>query len=240
MLQKTKGIVFQRTSYGETSVIVKIYTELFGLQSYIIRGARKAKARAKANHLQHLSIFELVVYNKRKTGIQHIKELKLAYQFQAIPFQIMKSSILVFLNEVLLKSIRESESNPEQFSFLEKSLIELDQCQTPLNFHVLFLIQLTRYLGFYPRNNRSNQHKYFNLQEGVYENSPASQSLSMDEKLGGLLSQLISVQVSDHEKIELSGAERYQLIVGLMRYYELHLPGFGNIKSLEVLREVLS
>src|ERR1700750_1123629 len=151
MLHKTRGIVFKTTDYGESSVIVQIFTEKFGLQSYIINGVKKPKAKITRNMLQPLHLLEVVVYHKANSGIQRISELKNSPVLLSIPYDVIKSCIAIFLNEVLYKAIKQQTSDEHLFDFVFNSIEWLDHQQEGLaNFHLLFLIRLTRYLGFYP------------------------------------------------------------------------------------------
>ncbi|MCD4664768.1 MAG: DNA repair protein RecO [Bacteroidales bacterium] len=169
MLHKTRGIVLNKVKYSETSLIVKIYTELFGLQSYLIRGIRNKKSKIKPSLLQHLALIELIVYHKEKKSIQHIKEIKSAYQFKSVPFDIRKSSIIIFLNEILYKVIKEEESNKSLFEFLFNTIQILDINEKGVSdFHLIFLVQLTKFLGFFPKNNFSKTRDNFNLEDGEF------------------------------------------------------------------------
>ncbi len=239
MLHQTRGIVLHQTKYSETSLIVKIYTELFGLQTYMIRGVRKSGSKIKAGILQNLNLVDLIVYKKEKSDIQNIKEIRMFHQYKQIPFDVVKSSVLIFLNEILYKSIREEGADQDLFEFIFDSLEILDDIPDPVNFHVLFLIRLSKYLGFYPRQNYTGKQKYFNLLEGEFEEKPILEKHSLTPELSSLLYKLTHTQFKDLKKVSLSGSERHQLVTGLLDYYAFHLPGFGNIKSHQVLREVL-
>jgi DNA repair protein RecO (recombination protein O) len=156
MLHKTRGIVFHVTEYSESSVVAKIYTELFGLQSYLINSARKKSPKIKPASLQPLSLIDLMVYHKERSGLQRLAEARTQPALKSIPFDIRKSSIVLFINEVLLKSVKEEESNRALFDFIFSSVELLDlQDEVQSDFHLVFLLQLTKYLGFYPQDNFS-------------------------------------------------------------------------------------
>src|ERR1700739_4007717 len=129
MFHKTKGIVLHTTKFSETSVIVRIYTEKLGLVSYIVKGVRAAKSKAKAALLQPLTLLEMEVSHRENKSLQYIKEFRRAYNYQSIPFDTLKSAIAVFLLEVISKSIREHEQNDEMFDFIYDSLCALDQSE---------------------------------------------------------------------------------------------------------------
>lgn len=241
MLHHTKGIVFHQVKFSETSLIVKIYTELFGLQSYMIRGIRNKKSPIKPAQLQHLSIVDMVVYHKEKKDIQHIKELKIALPFKSIPFDIRKSSILIFLNEILYNVIREQEANPALFNFLCNTIQVLDIKEKGIaDFHLHFLVQLTKHLGFFPRNNYSKQTPVFDLQEGVFTNQALHPLLYIDEPLSKYFSQLAGLSFDDTESFSIPAEHRNNLLEYLLRYYTTHVPGMRPVKSHIVLQTVLN
>src|ERR1700741_3550871 len=169
MLHKTRGIVFKTTDYGESSVIVQIFTEKFGLQSYIINAVKKPKAKISRNMLQPLHLLDMVVYHKNAGSVQRISELKNAPVLQTIPYDVIKSSLAIFLNEVLYKAVRAQSADENLFGFVFSAIEWLDhQTEGLANFHLLFLIQLTRYLGFYPDRTLAAGADYFDLRNGVF------------------------------------------------------------------------
>jgi DNA repair protein RecO (recombination protein O) len=169
MLHKTRGIVFKTTDYGESSIIVQVFTEKFGLQSYIVNGARKPKAKISRNMLQPLHLLDMVVYHKNTGNVQRIKELKNSPLLQTIPYDIIKSSLAIFLNEVLYKAVRQQSPDENLFGFVFSAIEWLDhQAEGLANFHLLVLIQLTRYLGFYPDRYLAADADYFDLKNGVF------------------------------------------------------------------------
>ena len=172
MLHSTKGIVFHSLKYSETSVIVKIYTEIFGIQSYLLKGIRNSKSKIKPGLFQSMTLLDLVVYHKEKQSLQSVKEVHLAHPFKTIPFDIRKSSVTLFINELVYKSIREEESNPGLFEFLWNTCLELDETEESVNcFHLHFAMQLMHHLGIFPQNNHSGQCQVFNMREGLFQSS---------------------------------------------------------------------
>jgi DNA repair protein RecO (recombination protein O) len=169
MLHKTRGIVLKTTDYGESSVIAQVFTEKFGLQSYIINGVKKAKAKISRNMLQPLHLLDMVVYHKNAGSIQRIAELKNAPLLQTIPYDIVKSSIVLFLNEVIYKTVKQQTPDANLFDFLFSAIEWLDhQTEGLANFHLLFMINLTRYLGFYPDKFMAGEADYFDLKNGTF------------------------------------------------------------------------
>ena len=219
MLHKTRGIVFKFFKYRDTSIIAKIYTEEFGLQSYIVNGVRSAKAKSKAAFFQPLTLLDLVVYKKPNTDIQRISEIKCTYPLKNIPYDISKSSIAVFLTEVIYKSIKEDEADALLFNFLDGSIKQFDELDNKnLNFHLIFLIKLTHYLGF-----------------GIED---TNQFLHIDnDKTHEQLEKLIAADYQDH--IELNNSIRRLILEDLIQFYRKHVDGMSELKSIDVLRTIL-
>src|SRR6195952_178207 len=167
MLHKTRAIVFKTTDYGESSVIVQLFTEKFGLQSYIINGVKKPKAKITRNMLQPLHLLDVVAYHKNNTSIQRIAELKNSPVLLSVPYDVIKSCIAIFLNEVLYKAVKQQGSDESLFGFVFSSIEWLDhQAEGLANFHLLFLIQLNRYLGFYPDTAFAATADFFDIKNG--------------------------------------------------------------------------
>ena len=229
MIRHTKGIVLSSIKYAESSIVCRIYTEEFGIQSYLINGVRKK--RGTSSYYQVLSILDLVVFHKDSGGLQRVKEVRFARQHNSIPFNILKSSVALFLAEVLNKCLREEEKNQDLFSFLLSSIIGFDKNPFDSSFHVRFLLKLSAHLGFYP--DFSNSHlPYFDLMNGFFVNhKPAHQHF-----IGAPLITLF-VSLLKQENNILS--EKKRLLNKLLEYYELHLDGFANIRSHEILDTVL-
>ena len=155
MLHKTRGLVLSYIRYRETSVIVRIYTEAYGLQSYIENGVRSSRGRNKIALFQPLTLLDLVVYHKEQGGIQRISEVRVSPPYRSIPFELSKATMALFVAEVLGRVLREEESNPALFDFLRESLLWLDAAGEHFeNFHLWFLWQLSFYLGFQPESAR--------------------------------------------------------------------------------------
>ena len=192
MLLSSRGIVLHQIKFSESSVIGKIYTEKAGLQSFLIRGARKKNARIRSSQLQHLSLVEIVADEKPNRDLHYLKSLKVIIPFQKIPFDIVKSSIAVFINEVLYKVIKEEEPNPALFEFLFQAIQLLDKTTRQLGtFHHVFLIQLSHFLGFKPQNNYSEIRPVFNLEEGEFTAMRGAPNLFIDQPMSGYLSRFI-------------------------------------------------
>ncbi len=240
MLHKTRGIVFKTTNYSESSIIVQIFTEKFGLQSYMVNGAKKPKAKINSNMLQPIHLLDMVVYHKNTSNVQRIKELKNSPLLQSIPYDVIKSSVALFLNEVLYKSVKQQSADENLFGFIFSAIEWLDhQNEGVANFHLLFLIQLTRYLGFYPDRDLSGEADYFDMKNGVFCKYKPDGVLYLSPPHTNNFTLLINCSFENILQITLSNDERRHLIQKILEYYTLHIEGFGNIRSHEVLEEVL-
>jgi len=241
MLHKTRGIVLKTTDYGETSVIVQVFTEKLGLQSYIINGVKKPRAKISRNMLQPLHLLDMVVYHKAAGNVQRISELKTSPVLQSIPYDVIKSSMAMFLNEVLYKSIRQQSADENLFDFVFNAIEWLDHQTIGLaNFHLFFLIQLTRYLGFYPDRYQANEADYFDLKNGVFIKYKPDSVLYLSPPHTQNFGKLLQCHFENLATLKLTNDERRYLIAKLLEYYALHIESFGNVHSHEILEEVLS
>jgi DNA repair protein RecO (recombination protein O) len=240
MLHKTRGIVFKTTDYGESSIVVQVFTEKFGLQSYMVNGAKKPKAKISRNMLQPLHLLDMVVYHKETGNVQRIKELKNSPMLQTIPYDVIKSSVAMFLNEVLYKAIKQQSADEQLFEFVFSAIEWLDnQTDGLANFHLLFLIRLTRYLGFYPDRYLAGEADYFDLKNGIFSKYKPESILYLSPPHTQNFTALLQSTFENIINVKLSNDERRYLISKLLEYYALHIEGFGNIRSHEVLEEVL-
>jgi DNA repair protein RecO (recombination protein O) len=175
MLIKTRGIVFRSIKYSETSIIADIYTEEKGMRSYLINGVRSKRAKIKASLLQVMSIVDMVAYDKNEKGLNRIKEMRSAYTYQHLPFDIRRSAVGLFIAEIARKTIREPEENERLFNFLFQSFHFLDTTENAIaNVHLWFLLRLSAFLGFMPGGQWTEKTPFFDLEEGIFETSPTS------------------------------------------------------------------
>ena len=240
-IHKTRGIVLKHLKYSETSIIAKIYTESYGIQSYLIKGARKKGSRMRSGLFQNLSLVDMVVYHKTKSNIQHIKEIKIASPFISIPFDIKKSTISIFVNEILYKCLKEEESNPALFNFIFDAIKFLDRKRDNItDFHLLFMIQLTVYLGFSPKHNYSAKNKIFNMSEGVFQERIPEHIYFIGDPLTRYFSEYLHIGFEDIDHHKITSSIRKALLESLLDYYKLHLEGFGSLKSYQILQTVLN
>ena len=239
MLVSTEGIVLHFIKYGESSVIATIYTRDFGRQSYLVNAARSKKSQNKASLLQPLFLVDLIAYQKQSRELHRIKELRSHQVYQNIPFEITKSSLSIFIAEVLYKSINEQESYPEMYDFIKNSLLWFDLMEKgSSNFHIWFLFRLTEYLGFLPDTNRMGFEGWFDIKKGAVVHFQPSHPFYANKEATENLMQLSALKINEISGFEISRKMRDTLISVLIDYYQLHFDNLGEIKSLNVLREV--
>jgi DNA repair protein RecO (recombination protein O) len=239
MLVSTEGIVLHFIKYGESSVIATIYTRDFGRQSYLINAARSKKSQNKASLLQPLFFVDLVAYQKQTRELHRVKELRSNQVYQNIPFEITKSSMAIFLAEVLYKSINEQESYPEMYDFIKNSLLYFDLMEIgSSNFHLWFLFRLTEYLGILPDTSRVGFEGWFDIKKGAVVHFQPSHPFFANKEATEYLIQLSALKINEINRFEISRKMRDSLISVLIDYYQLHFEDLGEIKSLNVLREV--
>lgn len=240
MLHQTRGIALHATKFSETSYVVKIYTELFGLQSYLVRGVRKQNAKIKSGLFQPLTLLDLVVYHKEKSSLQNLKEASYSHSYKSIPFDIKKSSIALFLNELIYKTIHEEDPHPELFSFLYCSCLNLDAATDNFTlFHLVFSLQLTRYLGCMPQLNYSEKLPFLNLREGVFQANAPDHNDFLGSTMSRLFFQLLITAENTSPSLRIPAKTRDKLLETILIYYRLHVPGFREIQSHHVLHTIL-
>lgn len=243
-LHKTKGIVLRTVKYGETSIIVTIFTELFGVQSYIVNGVRTfaKKGTGKASLFQPSAILDLVVYHNELKHLNRIKEFKWAIIYRHILSDVRKNAVAMFMVELLTKCLKQPESNPELFHFVEDCLLRLDECNDAVmaNLPLFFTLHLPFHFGFRISDNYSSENYFLDLQEGIFVSKQPHHPHFLEDKQAVITSQLLKVmQVEELEDIKLNHDFRRHLLQRYEDYYRLHIQDFGTMKSLPVLREVL-
>jgi DNA repair protein RecO (recombination protein O) len=239
MLLKTKAIVFRTYKYGETSLIVELYTERKGLRKYIISGVRSAKARTSAGLLQVMSLVDIVAYEREDKDLNRLKEVRPAYLFQSIPFDVRKGAIGLFMAEIARKAIREREANEPLFNFLFQAFQYLDQTtERSGNIHLSFLLELSRYLGIAPAEQLRAEETFFDLQEGSFVPERPPHPYYLADQEATRFAELFRYRLTTVHELSLNSAERRSLLDRLVQYYQLHLEGIGEIHSHQVLRTV--
>lgn len=244
-LHKTKGIVLRTVKYGETSVIVTIFTELFGIQSYLVNGVRTStkKGSGKANLFQPSVILEMIVYYNELKNLQRIKEFRWGYLYQHILSDIKKNAVALFMVELLTKCLKQPEANPDLFHFCEDAFMHLDKSSESIiaNFPLFFALHLPVFFGFRFIDNYNNKNIFLDLKEGKFEHEQPDHPYFLADKQALITSQLLKIMRPEElEDIKLNHDFRRNLLLVFETYYALHIQDFGTMKTLPVLREILS
>lgn len=237
----TKGIVLNHVKYSETSIIVHVYTSLFGKQSYMVNGVRRSRSKGKAIFLQPLTLLQMEVTHHDKKEIHRIIDYRVLHPFVSIPFDQTKRSITFFITEVLSKVLREEHPNEELFNFVFHAIKVLDEKVPGLpNFHLFFLFHLSRFLGFGVSYSKDPSSAFFDLQNSEYVNvEPAHPYFIKEQTLKSWIV-LTTLDVAHLDKLLMSSKQRKELLNALVLYYELHILNFGSIKSLSVLQSLFN
>ena len=239
MLITTKAIVLSKLKYKDNDLIVKCYTQELGVVSFLLRGVLKSKkGSSKIAYFQLLSQLQLEFTYKSNRSLQAIKETKLNYLYSTLHSDVVKSSIVMFLSEVLANVLQEEEQNQTLYSYIENTFLWLDSESEYANFHLLFLLKLTKYLGFYPDASHKSW-TFFNLYEGKFENKSSSKFSISGENLT-LLKNLLGTTFDALPSIKINAKQRQSFLSMILLYFELHLGSFKPPKSLQVFNQVFS
>ena len=240
MDDKIQGIVLQSVRYGDSSLIVKVYTRSQGLQSYMVKGACNHGAKNRAALFQNLNLITYVEAGKPNKGtLGYLKDVQLSQVYQSIPFTMNKSAILMFVSELLSKTLTGQEQNETLFDFVQRSLTWLDLVeQDYANFPLFFTLELTRYLGFYPKTNHENGY-CFDMMEGSFAHDLPVHPYYFDAGNSELLSRLLDVGIDEACRMPLHVGQRRDLLDGLIVFMRLHAPVMNDFHSHEVLKTVL-
>lgn len=237
---ESKGIVLRTLKYSESSLICDIYTEKVGLRSFIISNSKNA--RNKTNLLQAMNLINLVFYDNTDSKLNRIKEVFLTFPYKTIGIDVIRSCVGTMMLEVTRNVVKEHEANEELYQFIISWFQRLDQTQEKLKyFHLKYMIDLTDHIGFSPLNNFADSNPYFDLLAGEFVGERYQNQTSLDQRASYLLHQLLKFDLDGlNESNDINVKERDTMVEDVIRYYELHVPSFRKIKSLDVLKQILS
>jgi DNA repair protein RecO (recombination protein O) len=244
MLQSTKAIILRTVAYGDTSLIVSAFTERYGLQQYMVKGARKSgkKGGSQASMLQPASILELVVYHHDQKQLQLVKEMKWEVVYAQVMAGISKNAIALFMVELLTKCVKQPEPNEELYTFVESTLLLLDSCDNAVaaNLPLYFSLKLAGILGFRMEDTYDDAHAYLDLQAGSFVDEPPIHGMYLDPVLSEVTFQLLQQDNAiTLYRIKLNQGQRRELMQAYIHFFQFHISDFGQLKSLQVLQEVL-
>lgn len=243
-IQQTKGIVLRTVKYGETSVIVSIFTELFGVQSYIVNGVRTTgKSSSKAVMLQPSAILDLQVYHNELKNLQRIKEYKWSCLYARVLTDVTRNAVAMYMVELLQKGLKQPEKNPDLFQFTEDAFIHLDKADAAVtaNYPIYFCLHLAQFFGFRLQDNYSDKNNILDLKEGSFTDHTPSHPYYADSNLSKAVSQILKAQHPEElAQIKLNKNIRREILLTMQTYYALHIQEFGIMKTLPVLHTILS
>ena len=244
-LHNTKGIVLRTVKYGDSSIISTVYTELFGVQSYLVKGVRQSskKSQGKANYFQPSAILDMTVYHNQMKHLQFVKEYHWAYLYENILFDVVKNTVAMYVIELLQHSLKQPEANPELFYLIEDTLKQLDKGNPTFtaNLPLYFTLHLASELGFEIQGSYTAETSILDLQEGCFISHAPNHSFYITNQLASLTSQISNLNFyNDLENIKLSVTTRRQLSNAYLQFLSLHISDFTELKSLSILQEILS
>lgn len=235
MLLSTKGIVFKTIKFQETSLIVKIFTMSHGLQTFMVKGIRSTKANGKAGIFQPGMLLDIVMNYQESKQFNHLREYRSLVVYSTVMDDVRKSSVLMFLIEVLAQCIEENSEDERLYTFIEQSLVNFDQDAFDPDFHLHFLLEFMKHLGIYPRGRQSSSLLYFNIKEGEFTDRLLSKEFICSADDSSLLDSVLSNQPPP-----LKRADRQKLTRLILDYFGFHMENFKGVKSLSILEAVLS
>lgn len=243
MIYSTRGIVLRCIKYGETSVIASIFTELFGIQSYMVNGVRTSGKTSKAHLFQPSSLLDMQVYHNELKNLQRIKEVKWSVVYKTVLSDVIKNSVALYMVELLQKCLKQPETNADLFHFCEDALLQLDisDAEITANFPMYFSLQLAQFFGFTLQDNYSEKRPVFSISEGSFVESSSTATDHLPVSTSALMSQLLkALHPNELDQIKLNRNARKEILQSIQSYYEWHIPDFGNMKTLPVLSAILN
>lgn len=235
----SSAIILKNVKYGDSSLIVNVYTRNFGLMGLMARGIHKTNGKISSALLQPMNLVEIVFTENKKSNLCYLKEISLETPFHSISSNIYKSTILMFLNEILYKTLKEELPHQELFDYIKQSLVLLDtQQEQYFDFHLYFLAGLTKLLGILP--NIRYHETWFDLSEGMTTSLQPNHNYYLEKESKTLFFNAFYDFQSCYAPMNINNRQRRELLDTFLLYYELHLPGLHDIKSKKVLHEILN
>ncbi len=244
-VHSTRGVVLRTIKYGDSSIITSIYTELFGIQQYLVKGVRQSSktSAGKASYFNPAAILELQVYHNELKQLQFIKEYRWAYLYESVLFNVVKNTVAIYVMELLQHSLKQPEANPELYYLIEDTLKQLDRGNPTLtgNLPLYFTLHLAAELGFQLQGNYTTETSVLDLQEGVFVSQTPLHPYYLAGQLAEITSMIAGLNFyNELENISLNKNIRRHLLEAYQQYLALHIAGFGQMKSFAILQEVLA
>lgn len=239
MIEKSRGIILHHLKYGDSSIIAHVFTEVYGRKSFIFKGVRGKKSKMKSSIIQSLFAVNLEFYNKTNSDLCLVKDVSLERTFVNFPYDVRKSSQAIFLAEVLNRCLINEEAYKDLFDFIIFSLDYFDLKEEPFpNFHLHFLVKLTKYLGILPFTNGFPNEGIFDIREGVFNGSAPSHFNVFSEKNTLILKEFLNLNFEEASSVILNKTERNEFLEELLNFYSYHHFSMDNLMSLKVLKQI--
>ena len=239
MLIKTRGIVLRAKKYSETSLILDVYTEEKGMRGYLVSGVRTARAKISPSLVQVTSLLDLVAYHRDDRDLTRTKEIRPAYVYRQLPYDVVRSSVGLFVAEIARKTLREAEPNAEVFRLIYGTLVHLDQTEEAVsNVHLLFLLHLSALLGFSPGGAYSAATPFFDLEGGMFVADLVRSGNVLNETLSRHLSDLLHLSLENAHTLKLDRNTRSVLLERLLEFYRLHVAGLPELHAHKILQTI--
>ena len=239
MLTKTQAIVLHTIKYGETRLIVDMFTRVNGKLSFIVSIPKSQKSKVKKQYFQPLTLLEIEADIRQKVQLQKVRDVRLAVPYASLPFDPHKLSISLFVAEFLYHALRDEQQNIPLYDYVTNSILWLDnQEYSFVNFHLVFLMRLSRFLGFYPNLEHYQAGNYFDLRESIFTPQPPVHREYLMPREAEKIQLMMRMDYPTMHLFRLSHHERNRLLEVAMTYYRLHLPDFPEMKSIDVLQEL--
>jgi len=241
MLEKSEGIVLHTIKYSDSGIVSHIYTKKYGRLSFMVKGINNKKGNLRKVYFQVLQALSIEFYHSEKKDLHIIKEVSPLFNYANLPWDIKRNSIAMFLAEVLYKALKPAGPDESLYHFLVETLKYLDTENKVLpNFHIGFIIALTKYLGFAPSNNYSPDLPYFDMQNGIFTSETPLHGFYMEKEYSELLNLFMESDISRCNDIPLSRQKRKEFLDDMLMFYSMQLAGFKNIHSLKIYSEIFS
>ncbi len=238
---KTRAIVLQTIKYGDSQLIVDLFTEKLGNLSFIVRMSKSPKSRIKRQLFQPFTVLMVEFEHRPKAGLQKLRDVCIALPFSDIPFSPYKSAISMFLSELLASATRNEQQNEPLFQFLIDSIGWLDTARGQFaNFHIVFMVRLTFFLGFSPNVESGMEGSFFDLNDGCFVPFVPAHRRYLNEEDSFRLINILRLSYETMHLYTMSRLDRDRCVEVILQYYRIHVPGFPEMKTFAVLKELFA
>lgn len=241
MQEKTRCVILRTVKYGDTTLIIDMLTREHGRMSVAWRQPRSGKGKVRKQYFQPLSILEIDYECRPSASLPMLKDVRLAEPYVSIPFNPVKLSIAFFIAEFLCMSTLDEQSDAALYDFVEKSLVWLDATENAsANFHLMFMMRISWFLGFYPDLESYTPSSFFDMRAGEFVDHAPLHKDFLQPVEASRIALLMRMSPYNMHLFRFSHIERNHIVELLLHFYSLHIPGFREMKSWDVLREIYS